>query len=64
MLEDIAMQLLRPNLPVISLKKLKNAVREAILERQNSFLQWDEDVKDGESPRIKKVDLDDLRELV
>ena len=38
MVEDIAMSLLRPSLPVISLMKLKNAVREAILERKDSFL--------------------------
>jgi len=65
MIEDIAMQLLRPSLPVISLKKLKNAVREAIMERQNSFLQWEtEEVQEGQIPRIKKVDLEDLKELV
>ena len=38
MIEEIAMQLLMPSLPVISIKKLKNAVRRAIIERQNSFL--------------------------
>ena len=70
MIEDIALQLLRPNLPVISLKKLKNAVREAILERKNSFLQPEEAnvdgelLKEGETPRIRKPDMEDLRELV
>ena len=33
MCEDIAMQLLKPNLPVISVKKLKNTVLEEIRKR-------------------------------
>ena len=33
MCEDIAMQLLKPNLPVISVKKLKNAVHDEIRRR-------------------------------
>ena len=41
MLEDIALQLLRPNLPVISLKQLRNAVKEAIKERHKSFLEFE-----------------------
>ena len=54
-LEEVAMQLLRPNFPVISVKKLKNAVREALLERDASFIQANEG---------KQIDPDDLRELV
>ena len=38
MLEEVAMQLLRPNFPVISVKKLRNAVHAAILERPQAFL--------------------------
>ena len=38
MLEEAAMQLLRPNFPVISVKKLRNAVHAAILERPQAFL--------------------------
>ena len=37
MIEDIAMQLLIPNLPVISIKKLEISVREALKERKDSF---------------------------
>ena len=36
MCEDIAMQLLQPNLPVISIKMLKNAVQEEIRKRQSN----------------------------
>ena len=64
MVEDIAMQLLQPSLPVISIKKLKNAVREAILERQISFLKQEESPGPDGEIKIKKVDLEDLRELV
>lgn len=54
MVEDIAMELLKPNLPVISIKKLKSAVKETLRERKNSFF----------SKETREVDLDDLRELV
>lgn len=63
MVEDIAMQLLQPNLPVVSLKKLKNAVKEAIRERSNSFLKIEEDSIDSQNV-VKSIDLEDLRELV
>ena len=43
------MQLLRPNFPVISVKKLKNAVRQDMLERKESY---------------KQATKEDLRELV
>lgn len=62
MLEDIALQLLKPNLPVISLKQLRNAVKEAIKERHNSFLEFE--VGEDGKERLKRVDLEDLRELI
>lgn len=37
MVEDIAMELLKPSLPVISIKKLKAVVKEALRERKDSF---------------------------
>lgn len=37
MVEDIAMELLKPSLPVISIKKLKAVVKEALRERKESF---------------------------
>ena len=64
MIEDIAMELLRPNLPVISIKKLKNAVKEALRERQHSFLDEKSFGEEGVSKRIKSEDLEDLQELV
>jgi len=36
--ESVALQLLKSNFPVISLPRFKLAVREAILERQESFI--------------------------
>ena len=54
MVEDIAMELLVPGLPVISIKKLKAAVRKELLERKDSFFSKD----------TREVDLDDMRELV
>ena len=53
MVEDIAMELLKPSLPVISINKLKKAVRMALEERKESFFASKE-----------KVDLEDMRELV
>lgn len=41
MVEDIAMELLKPSLPVISIKKLKAAVKDALLERKDSFFSKD-----------------------
>ena len=55
MLEEVAMQLLRPNFPVISVKKLRNAVHAAILERPQAFLRTKES---------QQVDLVELKELV
>ena len=49
------MQLLRPNFPVISVKKLRNAVYAAILEKPQTFLQTKES---------QKLDPADLKELV
>ena len=63
MLEEVAMQLLRPNFPVISVKKLKNAVRQAILERPESFIQAATDQSLGKS-EISNIDNEDLKELV
>jgi len=54
MVEDIAMELLKPSLPVISIKKLKAVVKEALRERKDSFFSKD----------TKEVDLEDMRELV
>ena len=54
MVEDIAMELLKPSLPVISIKKLKAVVKEALRERKDSFFSQD----------TKEVDLEDMRELV
>jgi len=54
MVEDIAMELLKPSLPVISIKKLKAAVKDALRERKDSFFSKDS----------REVDLEDLRELV
>jgi len=53
MVEDIAMELLKPSLPVISINKLKKAVRMALEERKESFFA-----------DKKEVDLEDMRELV
>lgn len=48
------MELLKPSLPVISIKKLKAAVKDALRERKDSFFSKDS----------REVDLEDLRELV
>ena len=37
MLEEIATTLLRPNFPVVTLKKLNFVVREEIIQRKESF---------------------------
>ena len=59
MVEDIAMELLKPSLPVISINKLKKAVHLALEERKESFFATNKD-----DPMAKHVDLEDIRELV
>ena len=62
MSEDIARQLLVPNLPVISIKKLKASVKEALTENQESLFEVDS--QDGKSIKFKKVDPEEFKELV
>jgi len=59
MVEDIALEILKPSLPVISLKKLKAGVKKALRERKDSFFS-----EGNEDLSLRKVDLCDMRELV
>lgn len=56
MLEEIATSLLRPNFPVVSLKKLRYQVREELLQRQE--LLFPSTLSDA------KIDQEDVKELV
>lgn len=54
LLEEVASMLLRPNFPVVSLKKLQFQVREEIIQRKELFFADSE----------QKVDMEDVKEFV
>jgi hypothetical protein len=65
MLEEIATTLLRPNFPVVTLKKLNFVVREEIIQRKESFPFTFETKNLNKTQDFKNiVDQNDVKELV